>query len=146
MLPKAEVGATRPMPSVLALRLARCHLLDNVRGQTPAYEAEDIKAAEITLRVTQVEGETMHLEIQGKTQAERTENWKGGMRCELLGRAVHDGTRFTQFQLVALGTRWGETKYNARGGQEQSQLGIALVLDNSAPRVAPANHWIYGWH
>lgn len=145
MLPEAKVGATREMPKNLSRRLAQCHLLDNVRGQTPAYRAEHIKDSRITLEVTQIEGKSMHIVLKGHTKAERDGRWKGGMECEILGRAVHDGERFTQFQLVALGRRWGETKYNARSGQGQSKLGIALILDPNAPRVAPANHWVYGW-
>jgi hypothetical protein len=145
MLPESIVGATNPMPKPLALRLARSNLIDNVRGQTPAYKADQIKTAQITFQVTRVEGKSLHLAISGHTQAERTGKWEGGLECKILGRAVHDGQRFTQFEMVALGRRWGETKYNARSGQKESQLGVALVLDSNAPRVAPANHWIYRW-
>ncbi|MDF1838228.1 MAG: hypothetical protein P1V35_10190 [Planctomycetota bacterium] len=145
MIPEAKVGATLAMPKPLAWRLAQCHLLDNVRGQTPAYKPAHIKTALLTFQVTKVEGKTLHMAITGRTKAERAGKWKGGLECELLGRAVYDGERFTRFELVALGTRWGETQYNARSGQAQSRLGMALVLDDKAPRVAPANHWIYGW-
>lgn len=145
MLPESKVGATQEMPRELAHRLARCHLLDNVRGQTPPYAEKHIKLAKITLRVMRVDGKSTHLQISGSTKAERQGRWKSGMECQLLGRAVYDGKRFTQFEMVALGTRWGETQYNARSGQETSRLGIALVLDDKAPRVAPANHWVYGW-
>jgi hypothetical protein len=145
MIPRPEVGAQSMMPDELALRLARCHLVDNVRGQTPAYGRKDIKRAEITFEVTEIDGEIMHLTIRGQTSAERGSDKKSGLECQLLGRAIFDGERFTAFELAALGRRWGGTRYNARDGQGESQLGIALVLDADAPRVAPANHWIYGW-
>ena len=145
MLPEPKLGATKEMPLPLAHRLVKCHLLDNVRGQTQPYRDSHIKAARIVFKVTRVSGKFRHLTITGNTRAERTEKWKGGMECEILGRAVHNGERFTQFQMVALGRRWGETQYNARSGQDKSKLGIALVLDNKAPRVAPANYWVYGW-
>jgi hypothetical protein len=149
-LPEREVGARREMPEALVQRLAQCHLLDNVRGQTPPFEREHVQLAQLTLEVTELVDGALHLRLHGRTRAERPRGNFGtagpqGLACELLGRAVFEGKRFTTFELVALGRRWGGTQYNAREGQRESQLGIAFVLDTEAPRVAPANHWRYGW-
>ncbi|MFT7669771.1 MAG: hypothetical protein ACI8X5_002478 [Planctomycetota bacterium] len=150
MLPEKKVGARKMMPKSLVERLAANHLLDNVRGQTPAYRNSDIKLAELSFVVTEIQDGSLILAIQGKTRAERTKgeggaNWENGLECQILGYARHDGVRFTGFRMIALGRRWGQTQYNAREGQADSKLGIALVLDLDAPRVAPSNYWRYGW-
>lgn len=150
LIPEAKVGAQREMPEALVQRLAQCHLLDNVRGQTPPYDREQVEQAQLTLEVIAVEDGALHLRLEGRSRAQRPrpggdEGQTQGLECELRGRAEFDGERFTRFELVAVGRRWGGTTYNARGDQGESRLGIALVLDERAPRVAPANHWRYGW-
>ena len=150
MLPEARVGATREMPEALIQRLACLHLADFVRGQTPAFRGADIQHAELTLEVTDVQGDVLHLILRGRTEAARSKEdrgveWDQGLAFQLLGRATVTGRRFMSLELLAVGERTGKTRYNARDDATQSQIGIALVMDSDAPRVAPANHWRYGW-
>ncbi len=52
------------------------------------------------------------------------------------------------FELVAVGTRWGQTRYNFRQGDlDESRIGFAVILDADDPgnRVAPAEIGAYGW-
>lgn len=149
-LPATEVGATRALPEELVRRLTRLHLLDNVRGQTPAFRAEHVQVAELELVVVAIEDGAQRLELRGRTRVERPKGWHEapqpqGLAFDLLGRALARDGRFEEFELLAVGSRWGGTQYNAREGQAESKLAIALVLDADAPRVAPANHWHYGW-
>jgi len=150
MLPEPKVGATRTLPDELARRLTQLHLLDNVRGQTPAYRSEHVQHAELVLEVTAIEDGALRLALRGRTRVERPKGWQEapepqGLAFDLQGRALASEGRFEEFQLLAIGKRWGGTQYNARQGQTESKLAIALVLDRAAPRVAPANHWRYGW-
>lgn len=150
MLPEARVGATRQMPEALIQRLACLHLGDFVRGQTPAFREADIRQAELTLEVADVQDGVLHLTLRGQTETARSSEdrgveWDQGLEFKLLGRATVTAGRFTSFELLAVGERTGKTRYNGRDEATQSQIGIALVLDSDAPRVAPANHWRYGW-
>lgn len=150
MLPEAKVGATRDMPRELVERLACLHLVDFVRGQTPAFRPSHIKVAELALEVTDVQGDTLQLVLRGRTHLQRFAQesgveWDQSVQFELLGRATYSAERFTRFELLAVGERRGQTRYNAREDAPASPLGIALVLDLKAPRVAPANYWHYGW-
>ena len=99
MLPKSRKGATREVPRELARRLALLHLLDNVRGQTPAYREEHLESAELRLEVVDVVKGALHLELRGRTRVERPKGWNDepepqGLEFELRGRAVARKGRF----------------------------------------------------
>jgi hypothetical protein len=68
----------------------------------------------------------------------------------ILGNAVYDPTRseWTEFELVAAGVRWGETRFNFRGDDlPPSPIGFVLVLagEETGARIAPAFLHAYGW-
>ena len=72
------------------------------------------------------------------------------MGVKILGSAVYDPQKgkFTTFEALAVGTRWGMTRFNFREqDQKISPIGFALVLveDKPAHRVAPAHVFAYGW-
>jgi hypothetical protein len=75
---------------------------------------------------------------------------KRGFEATLLGRASWDRKRerFTAFELVVAGTRYGGTQYNGRGDDlDRAPMGIVFQLAGERPqdRVAPAFVWDYGW-
>lgn len=154
------VGAEQPWPDALARRIVRCHLVDDVRGQVPAFAREAVERAEIVSKVESVDGDSVRLVLRGATRAAQTGSWpvqgfedrkvpaqqSRGFEAELEGRAVFDSAqgRFTSFDLVAVGSRWGGTQFNGRGDDlEPAPMGVALVLDADGPRVAPALIWEY---
>jgi hypothetical protein len=159
----AHVGQKHDLPTPLIERIARCHLVDNVRGQTAAYEAKHIDKARLTVQVTAVEGSVVSLRLEGETRAAAEGSWsvrglrnpqptpqKRGFETRLLGRATYDGTkeRFVTFELVAVGTRWGGTQFNGRGDDlDPAPLGIVFTLAGNSPweQVAPAFLRAYGW-
>ena len=54
--------------------------------------------------------------------------------------------RFTRFDLVAIGTRWGGTTHNARGRDlDPAPVGYAFTLAGDDEVVAPAFMASYGW-
>jgi hypothetical protein len=157
-------GATHDVPAALVRRLSRCHLLDNVRGQTMAYDDKNITAASLKVDVVSVDGDTVTLKLSGESKAAAKGRWpvKGfddadkpseqerSMELALLGKAVFDlaKKRFTAFELVAAGTRRGGTQYNGRSDDLAPQpIGFAFTLATDSPsdRVAPAFVWAYGW-
>ena len=155
-------GATHTVPEALVARIARFHLVDNVRGQTLPYRASDVKEARLETQVVAVRGTRVEIRMTGRTRTWVEGRWHvGGMRSQpveakrgflanLAGRAVFDKKtgRFVAFELVAAGTRTGGTRYNARHDDlGPAPMGVALVLAGESPaeRVAPAFFWSYGW-
>jgi hypothetical protein len=172
LLPEPKVGAERVWPAELARRLARCHLVDSVRGQTPAFQRHEVELAEIRSRVVRVTPERMELELLGSARTVARGRWpvgnfadqdtpleqERGFACELLGRASYEfpfrgrfrpfGRGFESFELVAVGTRLGGTQFNARGDDlAPAPMGVSFTLAGASPaeRVAPALIWDYGW-
>jgi hypothetical protein len=157
-----EVGARVAWPDALAARLACLHLVDSVRGQVPAFEPGEVQRAELQSVVTAADGPRVELALSGATRTEARGTWPvdgfsdapgehtRGFEAELAGRASfdRDSGRFTDFELVAVGTRWGGTRFNGRGDDlDPAPMGVSFTLagDDPADRVAPALAWRYGW-
>jgi hypothetical protein len=156
-------GSVHDVPAPLVRRLARLHLADVVRGQSPPYAEGDVKEARLTATVTRVEGSTVHLRLEGRASLRAEGTWSTGgisgapptpqVRAfdgRLLGRATFDLAegRFTRFSLLAVGMRRGATQYNGRAddpGPAPQGVAFTLAGDTPADRVAPAAPWAYGW-
>jgi hypothetical protein len=152
------------VPEPLVRRIARFHLVDNVRGQTRPYEEEDVARAQLIAEVEAVEGSRVTLRLEGETRTLAEGTWaiqgyrdmgspshqRRGMETRLLGSAVFDREqgRFVAFEMMALGTRWGATQYNVRyEDRDPAPIGFVFSLtgDRPAERVAPAFLRAYGW-
>ncbi|MCR9244867.1 MAG: hypothetical protein NXI31_07535 [bacterium] len=147
-----QKGTVAPL---VARRLAQFALVDNVRGQTLPFAAAEIQRAALYYEVRAVNDERLEFALRGATHAEASGPWLGGdnywkpkrewprwLSTSLIGHAVFDRRerRFTEFELVSLGTRFGRTQFNGRAREEpQSQHRIGFVLQLAPPefRVAP---------
>jgi hypothetical protein len=150
-------GASVEWPEALAKRLARFHLVDNVRGQTDGYEEPAIVEAKIRSQVTKVAKGQVTLRFEGTTRASTTGSWPKdpdpgtrGLGTKIIGTATWDPSkgRFTAFEMVAAGTRWGASRFNFReNDRKPSPIGFVIQLaeDKPANRVAPAFIYMYGW-
>jgi hypothetical protein len=160
----AEPGQTREIPRALVARLARLHLLDNVRGQTSSFPAAAVEDAQLTSKVTDLDGDVVSLRLEGRTRTVQKGTWsirgyrdmnspsaqERGVETKLLGFARYDRRlgRFVSFEMVAAGSRWGGTQYNGRGNDlAPAPFGAVLSLasDARADRVAPEHFRGYGW-
>ena len=157
-------GARVDVPAPIVRRIARLYLVDDVRGQTPAYEDRAIEKASLSAEVARVEDRRVVLRLVGEARVVAKGRWPvGGVRDmnaptpqergfdgKFLGRATFDVAtgRFVAFELVALGSRWGATQYNGRTDDPgPAPMGVAFTLagDSPADHVAPASMWEYGW-
>ena len=159
MLPELEVGAVADVPAKLCQRLARLHLVDSARGQTPAFRAENVRRAEWQFETVAVDEERVRLVIRGDTECAGTRRRRApqdgtreasherGVRTRLVGRAIWDRARerFVEFEMLAIGERWGASQYNERDeAKRPTAIGFAFVLaPPDHPRVAPAYWWQY---
>jgi hypothetical protein len=157
--PEPEVGAQHVLPAALAQRLARLHLVDNVRGQTLPYAPQEIRKAEIVCSVTARTDALVELELRGTTQAKAGGPWllgknlwtpkkthDHGIETRLLGHASFDLERgaFTSFELLALGWRSGQTVMNGRSRDPApGPIGFHLTLAAATPRIAPTFVLLY---
>lgn len=158
-----EAGAPHEWPQELTNRIARSHMVDNVRGQVPSFGGEN---DEVTASMTSYLGPPadgqVSLHIQGTMRCmtpgrnaheggerpDGPEHRERGFETTLLGHATFDleHQRFTTFDLVALGTRWGGSRYNGRDDDtEPAPVGVLFSLAPERERVAPALFWAYRW-
>jgi len=155
--PALQVGDSIPLDSI-ARRLARFHLVDNVRGQSLPYADEELLTCELTGRVSARHAGLLMLELEGATRAVAQGPWLLGdnlwkpgreiahsLACRLRGRATYDldARRFASFELVAVGRREGRTQNNGR----RDDSGLVAFHLQAAPagvRIAPTFIALYG--
>lgn len=156
------VGAVTEWPQPLAQRIATLNLVDNVCGQVPHFEKDHIERVALRSRIESIEGNIVRVRIEGETRAVAAGNWsvdgfndmndptkqERGIETSVLGFAQFDVAtgRFTAFEAVGLGTRWGATQYNGRTDDAAAAgIGYLFSLAESHERAAPAFIWRYGW-
>jgi hypothetical protein len=153
------VGEVVELP-LIAARLARFHLVDNVRGQTLPFADPEIRSARLSARAVRRDGDELVLELEGATRAVAEGPWLLGdnswkpfhehrheIETELIGRATFDvaAARFSAFELVGLGRFRGRTVHNARRGDDPTGLvAFHLGLARDEVHVAPTFLSLYG--
>ena len=155
---QARAGDTLDL-APMAVRLARFHLVDNVRGQTIPYAAEEVRRAELGADVVERRGSVLQLELRGHTDAHADGPWlmgpgmwkpnrevPHGLECVLAGSATFDlaAGRFTAFELIGVARRWGHTINNGRWRDPApGRLGFQLQLDATGLGLAPTFVSVY---
>jgi hypothetical protein len=121
-------GAEQAVLAEVVRRLAQFHLVDQVRGEAPAWRTDSIEKAELALRVEEVEATTVRISLYGSARltqgaSDAVNPFTGfkvdmgrGVDVQIAGRLAYDTDRgvFTRFDVVAAGSRWGATTYNFR--------------------------------
>ena len=141
---KAEVGFRYAMAAPVADRLARWHLIDNTRGEPQLWKPEDVRAKRISLVVTAATADAIDIKLEGEvliaTDAD-TSKAERGYEVRLLGslRYLPAKGTFDRFDIIAVGTHWGEHFDTAPARPGKSLLGQSFELAGDKPgdRVAP---------
>jgi hypothetical protein len=150
-------GARQEAPSAVLQRLARFHLRDFVRGEPSVWPAEALRGGMLVAEVAGVSGERAQLHLSGNVRLEWEARWvrpenreqqhsDTGFAATLVGEAEWDARarRFTRFDLLAAGPRWGTNQYNNRQDDlGPAPLGIVFQLAGSEPRDRTPPHTIY---
>ncbi|SVB51699.1 uncharacterized protein METZ01_LOCUS204553 [marine metagenome] len=154
-------GDIYKLPEKLANRLICFHLVDNVRGQTLPFSPQEIKESSWEIEVLERDHSTVRITTSGHSKAVAKGEWllgkndwtpdyllDHGMETEMLGNASYnlEQKKFTEFELVAIGKRYGKTEFNGRkNSPDSSYIGFLFTLaeDRAADRVAPAFVDIY---
>jgi hypothetical protein len=126
----AKSLAAGTIPTSLAQRLARYHLVDNTRGEPPMWEASEIKRLELTIEGGQVRG-VVHLE---------TRRGDRGYQADIAGVIEVQEGRISRLDLVAKGQFWGEGTFTPNAPKGNFPLAVACRLaaaDCAASQVPP---------
>ena len=125
-------GARYPLPRAVAHRLLRFHLVDNVRGEPPMWEGEEIQQADLWLRVE--DGVTGRLALTGTARMAspggHEDGTARGYDARVQGALAYDrkAGRFSRCDLLAWGEAWGEGRYTGGAPKGRFPLLIALSL------------------
>jgi hypothetical protein len=114
--------APEQVNATVAQTIAREALYDFVRGQAPEWRPEEVKEAAITMRRLS----------NGRIEYLGSFSMSGGGRsydAKLYGQGAWDGSRFTELDLVAIGTRRGAARFNQRENDPgPAPMGVTLSL------------------
>ncbi len=142
-------GATREVPRSLVNRLAAHHFVDYVQCIGYPYEHSKIKHARLTSTITQVGNGRVTLRLAGRSKTSQggarpgsnpeptnEDQWRG-VEVSIQGRAIYDlkAGRFTGFDMVAIGTRWGGLRWKDEGGPIgfEFRLASSRAMDRTPP-------------
>jgi hypothetical protein len=139
-------GDKHPVPQELVSRLARLHLVDTVNGQTSPFSPGQVTGSRIATEVLERTGGRVKVKITGATKGDAQGRGRResahGVETRILGHATYDLDKgaFVEFQMVALGTRWGYTGLNGRRRDpETGPLGFVFEMAPAGPPpIAPA--------
>ena len=161
---KLEVGESTPLPKILAMRLARFHVVDNISGQEGPFSDQDIEKADVSIEIVRVDGDRVHLLMTGEfvTKSDGVyklgeTDWKHfpsrtrGVNARMHGVAIWNSAnqKFEHCEAVLSGTVWGGSGLNGRRGVTESNPAkvawwIELSGDQPADRLPPAFVDVYG--
>lgn len=150
-LSRLQADQMYSVPANLVARIAKFSIVDTVKGQTTHYSFDEVKQSKLSATVKHFDEATIQLNFVGQTQAaskgSRNRDMPHGIQTNLLGTALFDRQEqnFVQFEIVAVGTRWGRTVFNGRSKQlEQSPVGFAFQMTPpDAPLIAPSFLYAY---
>lgn len=157
-----QKGDRFSLPEAIHRRLVRYHMLDIVRGETPPWPKDAPQDVALELLVTDVDMDSVSMTLHGGGKLQESGSWciqppsrsvyrRGQMCClveergfepHILGHLTFDRIqeRFTRFDVLAVGSRWGGTTFNMRCDDTDAEpLGIAMTLarDDAFSRIPP---------
>ena len=155
-----QPGSRVVVPPLVIRRLARFHLVDNIKGQTLPFAEAEVADSWLASEVVSRDGDEVVLRLSGATRAVAEGPWLMGenawtpdaeyprsVTCELAGRAVWSPSRgaFTSFELVGLAEYRGSGWLNNRKPEDHGPIGFLFTLAPRTPaaKVPPAFIDIY---
>ena len=149
LLPKnITIGQTFEFPDFFVARLSKLHLVDCVKGQTEAFGKSEIAGSKISGTVIGVDANQIEVEIKGTTSGiSKSGRFPRGVVTTIIGDATFDreSEKFEKFDMVAIGKRWGRTRFNDRRAQQkESPIGFTFhITKPDEPIVIPGVFWSY---
>ncbi len=128
ILASAHVGQSVPLPKDLAMRMARFHLLDNVRGEPDMWKAAEVTKAEFTLRLLPSASPAKMFALDGKFE-QTTADGKRGQKGTMRGEIGIDSTtkEIKRFRTYGESQFWGESTYTPGAPKGKFPLVFAMI-------------------
>lgn len=138
-------GDAFDMPSALAERLLRFHLVDDTRGEPPSWSRKDIRKQSLRWTVLLADEEDVRLRLEGTVLLATHANparAERGYEARLLGYLHYDRVRkvVDRLDIVAVGEHWGEGEFTGGARPGRQPLGIVLELvdgKRAADKIPP---------
>jgi hypothetical protein len=140
---KPVVGDSCSLPTNLAERILRFHLVDNTRGEPEFWRPQQILRKQLRLTVTEATDRRVQLRLHGTALlATASVAARRGYDAELWGYIEYFPGKagLTRFDVVAVGEHWGDSTFSAGARPGRTPLGIAFTLatsDSPENRVPP---------
>lgn len=137
--PAHDDGRTFWLPSPMVARMARYHIIDNVRGQPDMWKGSEIKKAQLYARFVGSNQSKKCYELHGEF-SQVTEDGRRGLNISIDGRfEVPMGqTRLARFRAFGSGQAWGVSRFTEGAPTGRFPLLIAMVeVDDEIAKVVP---------
>lgn len=123
------------MPESLVWRIARFHLVDNVRGEPDHWQAGEVKSATMTLTPI---GDGKRFDFKGSFEMAAA-NGSRGLKATLEGRIRVDGGKLAEIRSYGEGMAWGRSTYtpNPPEGKFPIVFAFDLTDDRWSRHVTP---------
>ena len=156
------IGNSYPMPEHLVRRIAKLHLVDIARGESPRWRSEDLKQVEMVLTPQEMSANRVTLRLEGTVRNEASPSMSinpfshqkvdmpRGIELQLIGDLTYNrrAKTFEKFDAIAVGNRWGATTYNARFDDLGPapigfafELGSGSALDKTPPQAIRSRYF-----
>lgn len=138
---QSKPGDAYQIPKQVISRILRNHLIDHVKGEAPGWPPKSVEFAAAGATVVGRQGDQLKIELSGRVKCIRqpdgaVNEYSGlvndsqqGIDLKLSGRLVWDqrSKKFTRFECVAYGDRWGTSRYNMRHhDRDKNPIGFTL--------------------
>lgn len=124
------------LPDLVAMRIARFHLVDNTRGEPPHWRREEVRKLEFRISPMPGTSNRNSFRIAGEFHLE-TKDGNRGYEGEIDGYlSPQDKSGDLGFHLVAIGDHWGEGTYTRGARPGKNPLAVVFT---SADRNKPQN-------
>lgn len=128
------------VPNDLAMRLARFHFVDNVRGEPDMWQRNEVEKAEFTVR--KLSGGKLAL---SGTFSMQTKDSKRGVQGKLDAELTISNNLITRFRGYAQGFAWGVSTYTQGAPEGRFPIAWAFVETNDATsKVVPPQAAFFG--
>jgi hypothetical protein len=128
------------LPGNLVLRIARFHLVDNVRGSPDMWGLKEIKALHFDAHVARRTPQETDVAFTGRFALNHGEGQRGYEgRIEGQFTLTAAGETITRFRALATGKAWGDGTYNPNAPKGRYPLAVALTdaTDPASQTVPP---------
>jgi hypothetical protein len=123
-----QTGQTFAISEAFAKRFSRFHFVDQVKGEADAFGGKAVVDAKLTGEVVSVNNKQIEILLNGTAKCVQppsgeTNPYSGnritkerGVELKVRGRLTYERSskKFSRFDLVAFGNRWGSATYNFR--------------------------------